>query len=355
MKFSRSEKLLEYTASRFEKGIFYRPKFNVSTRFKIALRKTINFLLFKKSNFPKYDFFWTNAMEAMAIYYTSDRSEYYREVLLRFYEGKRNKVECVDSCMHAYLLIKLREAGVAGFDNIIQSAFEFLSRESERSLSGVVPYRPMQNTYYVDTIGMICPFLAAYGVNFNNKKATELAIKQILDFFDCAGGRRFTFHAYDFDGKKLGNEGWGRGLGWLLWGMVDTLEYLFEDHSQYDHIKHRFQNLIEEVWSCRSDSEGFGWDLLSHGSSIDHSVSAMYGYAVLRGVQIGILDDSYLKRVEQCLFWILKSTDDTGALGNVSGECMGLGKYSNVFANYPWGQAPAVILADYCLKKGITL
>jgi unsaturated rhamnogalacturonyl hydrolase len=92
----------------------------------------------------------------------------------------------------------------------------------------------------VDTLGMLCPFLAAYGRDFKDARATELAKAQLQEFIDrnLDPSSYLPFHGYFAGGPyRLGAHAWGRGVGWYMLGLADTLIELDPAEKGYPELK----------------------------------------------------------------------------------------------------------------------
>lgn len=339
-----TSKLLQYVENEFSSGTFYAPSLSARAKARILAKKLANVILRRHYKYPRYDFFWTNALQAIALLYTEGRDN--KRVLIKYYHDRIHyPIEFVDSAMHGYVLIKLRERGIYVFDEFIHRIYFFLESQSKRSSRRILPYRDgAEERYFVDTLAMVCPFLMAYGKTFKKPEATRLAYMQMQDFLRLGMDGDFPFHAYDNNGNKLGAHAWGRGIGWMLWGMVDMLEYMDDDSREYSDIKESFLRLSRCVESISEQNGYLGYNLLDPDAHLDHSVTAMFGYAVARGLRLGLLDSGSQETLDFCAKSILKSTDSDGVLLDTSGECNGLGAYSESYGNYPWGQAPAAIM-----------
>lgn len=90
-----------------------------------------------------------------------------------------------------------------------------LTKENDET----IPYRANnKDIRFVDTIGLVCPFLVKYGFVYNDKSAIELAEKQIREYSSFINPLTKTPpHAYNISQNiPLGVFDWGRGIGWYI-------------------------------------------------------------------------------------------------------------------------------------------
>ncbi|KAL2820129.1 Six-hairpin glycosidase-like protein [Aspergillus granulosus] len=94
---------------------------------------------------------------------------------------------------------------------------------------------------------------------------------------------------------------WGRALGWFMMGLVDFLEFEldlapidFENEVATWHG--RFVELSNAILQAVDPVSGAWWQVLSaagrEGNYIEASVSAMFSYTLLKGVRLGLLNDT---------------------------------------------------------------
>jgi unsaturated rhamnogalacturonyl hydrolase len=239
----------------------------------------------------------------------------------------------------------------ADADNL---AFFLLERHT-KTPSGVLPYRQSnKNSVLVDTLGMICPFLTKYGVRFNYQPAVDLASKQLREFIDKGISSDFNlpYHGYNYlPEKNLGGDGWGRGLGWFLLGIIGVLELLPKSDVNYQFFLGFYRSLIEQVFNKQGKCGAFSVQLLDERSTPDSGATGMIAYACAKGVELNLIDKTYFEHCIKAFEYILSVTDKDGRVQECSGEALGANNYSNEKGWYPWGQGPAVSLGASLLKQ----
>lgn len=210
---------------------------------------------------------------------------------------------------------------------------------------GSLLYRAAQKNGYVfvDSIGLVCPFLYRYGVVYDKTDAMELAVKQIVNFlaYGMDGATGLPYHGYVMQTAcKYGIIGWGRAVGWLLRGMTGCMisEYGME------RLNDPYIRLVDTVLGYQRQDGYFSWQLQAADGPADTSATGMICAALKRGLELGILtEEKYCQTLQSGINAINKSVRD-GKVYDCSGECEGFGQYPQRYGAYPWALGPALML-----------
>jgi len=265
-------------------------------------------------------------------------------------------VEDVSGCMIGPALLDLFERTAAvRYRRAAEAATRFLLDRHVKTPHGTLPYDSrLPSLVLVDTLPMVCPLLARYGVRFEVPEATQLAVVQLREFL--AHGRSaasgLPFHAFQVDGPaELGMVGWTRGTGWLAMALVDTLAALPNDHEARSELAAAAVSLAEAVRPFQTENGLWRWAVPALGGLLDTSGSAMIGYATARAVELGVLDISWWDVVERAAAGIAGLTRADGTVDKAQGECIDVGLYPATSGPAPWAQGPAVALAALVLAR----
>ncbi len=240
--------------------------------------------------------------------------------------------------------------------------------EKEADAAGSIPYRPAQKNghIYVDGIGMMCPFLAMYGVKCGNRKAVELAVVQIKNMLENGMDRKtgLPYHGFRYETReKYGIIGWGRAVGWLLTGMQGTLYWLQEGltekgiagyaeegceeregsveawyRREYEGLKTEFLKLLEAVRDYQRADGGFSWQLEALEGPADSSATAMIARAFRFGAECGFDGEDALRQAAGFLW----ECEKDGRVYRCLGECLGFSQYPQVYGAFPWSLGTAL-------------
>ena len=209
---------------------------------------------------------------------------------------------------------------------------------------GCIPYTTGKHWVLVDTVAFICPFLARLSRLAAVPHYADIALRQLDAMW--RHGRAddgWIFHAFDANTLETsGIAGWGRGVGWLLIGMVDTICELPEGEDKILWLA-RGQQLLEKLATCQREDGHWPWRLDTPTAPPDSSVTALIAYALARWRQANFAQAAcqpqMLARARSAIESV---TDAKGRVGQCSGEAAGMGDYSTTFGSFMWAQAPAV-------------
>jgi unsaturated rhamnogalacturonyl hydrolase len=291
-------------------------------------------------------YFWPSASLAMAleIGYSKTGDEMILDSLVchhkKWIRGGSN-IHFLDQIMNGYTLLYIYGLNDETWINeSLHKMFRYVLTYP-RTITGALPYRTNNpEVVLVDYLGMICPFLARYGKTFKSETSLDLSSFLLEDFLSNGMDRSsgLPYHGYRCDtGEKLGIIGWGRGVGWLLIGLVDTLAYLDQSSEKFLSLKDKFSTLIDASIVLQNKDGYYNWMLSATEGQIDTSATAMIGYSIKRAIDLGFLDNEYLGHAENAYQALLESTRD-GLIYDSSAECHGLGMYPQRYEWNAWGQ-----------------
>lgn len=279
-------------------------------------------------------FFWNNGALSWAL-------EQYRaagsEDILFANDGallkKHRQMSLVDDTLYFYA--NYHRVSRVELDDV----YNFLKNAKKDSV-GSVMYRREDTAAFLDTIGMICPFLARYGNENENQQAIDLAMQQFRAFFtngfDEVSG--LPYHGYDVKHNlKCGVIGWGRGVGWLVVGLTETLRWLDPKSDEFTEVEAYTRRMFEVITKYQTTDGGFSWQLQAMQGHLDTSVVSMLGYslAVYRKLTKNNIYEGELEKMVQCL---LNNVNEFGEVLSSSAECRGFSMYPQRFETNSWGQ-----------------
>lgn len=307
---------------------------------------------------PKINSFsWPQAMLTMGLLEVGERE--YVETFYQKYIEKGCPIENMDSCMHGQVLLSLYETCFnqekkAQYQKVLKKMYCYLLGQYEK-YENTIPYREHHYNYIlVDGIGMVVPFLAKFGSAFQENKSIDMVIKLLNDYWeygmDALSG--LPYHGFDSKTKmKYGIIGWGRAVGWLLWGIVDSLEYLPEDIRTIWQDR-AYQLLENSITYQRLDGD-FSWQIQATEGHMDSSTMAMMGIGLRRLLDRNISREvfegkdglKYLtyKMLQECfgkLELALGNCVKNGKVMEASAECIDFAQYPQIYGSYPWSVGP---------------
>jgi len=140
---------------------------------------------------------------------------------------------------------------------------------------------------------------------------------------------------------------WGRGLGWYAMALVDVLDYLPAGHAGRDSLISILNRLAPAIAGVQDPVSGVWWQVLDQGGRegnyLESSASAMFVYAIAKGVRLGYIDSSWITVAEKGFkgmvdTFVRINADSTVSLTNVC-TTAGLGYGRDGSYNYYVHQA----------------
>lgn len=319
--------------------------------------KRLAMLLTGNSVEPNSKISWPNGLLAkgLADYYmenkNSEEARIILETLRKYYDRwirRNHRMSCLDEAFSGMALIDLHQiTGEEKYKQAADKMADFLFHHETDDAGGLL-YRPKQKNGYIyaQSVGMVCPFLCKYGVTYGNSNAIQLAVTQIRNFIDMGMDSKtgLPYHGYQYEsGVKYGIIGWGRGTGWLLIGMAETLSYLEDTHPSYETIKQAYRRMVDKVEAYQLDGGLYSWQLGTKDGPVDTSGTAMILYAIARSLNTKVLigiHKSRMLRGREALWNSVKEGKIYGCLA----ESQGFGLYPQIYGAYPWSLGPALSL-----------
>lgn len=210
-----------------------------------------------------------------------------------------------------------------------------------------------------DTLFMTVLFLANMGRILGKAEYLEEAEYQFLLHIKYLTDRKtgLWFHGFTFlENHNFAEALWGRGNCWITAAIPDFLEMTGCQGSVKrmlsETLKRQAQTLIKY-----QDAGGMWHTLTDDPSSyLEASATCGFAYGILKGIHMGILDESYRQPALKAVTPILKNTDEEGILHQVSyGTAMGRESrqfYKDIpLKSMPYGQALAILFLLEVLKE----
>lgn len=250
----------------------------------------------------------------------------------------------------AMLLFSMLRNGFDGegqFDTKVKSFYE---KTLKSSGEGTLPYNPDYPYRYVDTLGMVCPFLIKYHQVYGSPEALELAKRQFDEFYTYGINEAtgLPIHCFSPDTKMpLGLYGWGRGCGWLALALTESIKLLDGKDEYANVLKERAHRLAESLLPYQNKNGSFNCIIGVSSSREDSSATAMIGGLL---ALLGYKNES-----EACLKYIMSVTRRNGEVDFAQGDTMGIGNYSRRFESMPAAQGFALVLAQEVMKNETNL
>jgi unsaturated rhamnogalacturonyl hydrolase len=160
---------------------------------------------------------------------------------------------------------------------------------------------------WLDGIYMASPFYAQYGKVFGEPGAFDDVARQITLLTRHTRDPRtgLFYHAWDESRSMfwadsltgLSENFWARAIGWFAMAMVDVLDFMPADHDDRQEIIRIFQGLADGIAGVQDPVTGTWYqvpDMPGRARNFNEaSASAMFVYALAKGVRLGYLGSEF--------------------------------------------------------------
>ncbi len=207
---------------------------------------------------------------------------------------------------------------------------------------------------WLDGTYMAQPFYMEYETRYNKMQGCIDSYKQFMNIKKHMRDEKtgLYYHGYDESRQMYWADPvtgcspnfWLRAMGWFMVAMVDVLERMDEQlYNEYRGIMAMLKQTIEDVHKFQDEETGMFWQVMDHpgveGNYLETSGTALFAYAVLKGVRLGYLPKRMAAWAEKGLLRHLRqylSKNPDGSL-QLDGICLvaGLGGKDHRTALWP--------------------
>lgn len=214
---------------------------------------------------------------------------------------------------------------------------------------------------WADTLFMAVLFLQQMGSRYNRKEWKDEALHQVLVhikyLYDKNSG--LLYHGYSFlRNDNFGGIFWCRGNSWFTLGITLYLEQA-EDLEQgtRQFLLDTFKTHAEALKRFQADSGLFHTILDDPTSYEEASGTAAITAGLIRGIRLGLLDETFIPCVRKAVTGLCGCVDTDGTVLKVSaGTAMGMDAehYKHIgIRPMAYGQALTLIAFAEALKSGM--
>lgn len=214
------------------------------------------------------------------------------------------------------LLRAARKTQIEALKKAADDMLEFNLTKAPRSADGILYHMDYDQSFWVDSMYMLPPFLAAAG-------HYEEAIKQINGYWDALfiEEKEMLGHMYDDQKQEFQRDAlWATGNGWALAGIARVIDLVPE--SQYEERLALTQKAIQLITGfikyLREDK--LVHDVLDDPSSyVDGAGTLLFAYGIYRGILTGWLAPVLKELADGCMDAVSENVDIYGFVRDVAG------------------------------------
>lgn len=276
-----------------------------------------------------------------------------------------------DDAITGTVLLRLYEqTGKKGYLEGAERIRDYLHR-CRRDAEGAIVYgqRSGNDRIYADGTGQAAMFLSAVGER--EQAGTQLSLFAARGLDERTG---LPYHGYDAAaGQCHGIIGWGRAVGWLLFGLVayarpEEAVPLRGGPEQAgaaapsgtalplpETERAAWQRLLGAVHAYRREDGLFAWQLECAKGPLDTSASGMIYYALQLLAEQDAAGDGLSspftgEDLDLAAQSLLAQTDAGGRVLQSSAECVDFAQYVQQYGTYPWGQGAVLAFLAHRLQ-----
>jgi unsaturated rhamnogalacturonyl hydrolase len=224
------------------------------------------------------------------------------------------------------------------------------------------------NQVWLDGMYMCQPFYIEYETRYNGKKNYDDIYNQFKNVIDIMRDplTGLYYHAYDSSREMfwcdkvtgLSQNFWLRAIGWYSMALLDTLDKADPSETKIcTLLKIAFRDLMDAMVKYQDES-GMWYQVVNFGGMdrnyLETSGSSIMAYALLKGVRLGYLPESYREYGKKAFDGVCEkylTTDENGEL-HLGGICLvaGLGGKDRRSGTYDYYMSEPVVNDD---AKGV--
>jgi rhamnogalacturonyl hydrolase YesR len=226
------------------------------------------------------------------------------------------------------------------------TAWNYLSKTGPRLPDGTIIHN-QSGQLWLDTLYMITPLIARLGKLKNDDSRFDFAAKQIMQNIQRTEDSEsyLSYHMWD-PVKGHSPHFWARGNGWVVMAVAEVLEVMPESHPMRKDLIDLLNRRLGAIVKLQ-DATGLWHTVLDRPDSyMEVSASAMYAFAIQRGVRRGWLPESMLGSALKALKAIEPFVQPDGTVLGVSAGT-GPGNFESYMkvktGEYTWGTGATIL------------
>lgn len=212
------------------------------------------------------------------------------------------------------------EAAKVTEDGELQRAYEKLLEwalwKAPRNEAGIVYHFTNRTEFWIDSMYMLPPFLAAAGYY-------KEALQQIYGYYEALfhPEKKLFSHMWDDEKKEYVREAaWGVGNGWALAGITRVIEVLpAELAAEKQKLIDLLTPIIRNILSYMTENGLFHDVIDDENTFLEVNLSQMLAYTLFRGMKGGWLAEDYLSYATTLRKAAMEKVDAYGLVQDVCG------------------------------------
>jgi len=193
---------------------------------------------------------------------------------------------------------------------------DFNLKKAPRSADGILYHMNYDQSFWVDSIYMLPPFLAAAG-------HYDEAVQQIAGYWDALfiEEKGMLGHRYDVGKQVFQRDAiWATGNGWALAGIARVIDLLPESYMDVKvELTAKALTLVGGFMTFLREDKLVHDVLDDQSSHVDGAGALLFAYGVYRGIVTGWLSPEMKELADRCVDAVSENVDIYGFVRDVSG------------------------------------
>lgn len=252
-----------------------------------------------------------------------------------------------DICESRVLFDLYRLTGLEKYDLAIEKTYEHIKNQPRTKDGNFWHKKIYPHQVWLDGLFMALPFYTRYETVKHHKQNYDDIIHQFKEvrarMFNST--KQLYYHGYDsskviFWANKetgLSSNFWLRAMGWYVVAIVDVASYMDDKAIIKSFFSPLLKEIIDGLLTYQDQTSHLFYQVVDQGNRegnyLEASGSSLISYAILKGVRIGLLDQTYQTYGLNIFHGIQKTylSEKNGDL-NLGGICLvaGLGPENNL-------------------------
>lgn len=253
---------------------------------------------------------------------------------IRFYDPKEYNLDNVNAGKTLYRLYEL--TGKEKYRLAMDTIYSQLQGQPRTKEGNFWHKEIYPDQIWLDGLYMAQPFYMQYELSFRDGAGCQDSFRQfqnVRELMRCEKNGLY-YHAYDSSRRMfwcdkvtgLSSNFWLRAEGWFAMALADTWEIMPDSMSaERDILQTMFRELIDAMLPYQDEKTGMWYQVINlggiHPNYLETSGSAIFAYAIMKGVRLGLLDTSYFAYGKRAFDGIcenyLTEKDHVLQLGNI--------------------------------------
>jgi len=187
--------------------------------------------------------------------------------------------------------------------HLLRTQFDTHPRTSE---GGLWHKEITTSQIWLDGVYMALPFYAEYAHMCKEPEIFEDILLQLelirkYHYDETTGLYR---HGWDESGQEQWSDTtgkspcvWGRSLGWFAMGLIDLPDFIPDNHPKREFVLRLYKELMEALLHYQDEKSGVWYQITDKptekGNYPESSASCMFTFALLKGLRMGYLEESF--------------------------------------------------------------